>query len=164
VERWSVKTLTDQGASRIDLTAQNSTVLKLGGIAPPRDPTDRLAPTETTVFRLTDVQMTAFKQEADSDIHVAVKDTGGHTMIVELPSASCDSTAQPALRSKMTTARDAFIAACGQPTGSYHTITGKATITGVGFFDRIHGQRGVAPNGIELHPVLAFKAQSCSRG
>jgi len=27
-------------------------------------------------------------------------------------------------------------------------------ITGVGFFDYIHGQRGVAPNGIELHPVL----------
>ncbi len=26
-------------------------------------------------------------------------------------------------------------------------------ITGVGFFDYIHGQRGVAPNGIELHPV-----------
>lgn len=27
-------------------------------------------------------------------------------------------------------------------------------ITGVGFFDYVHGQRGVAPNGIELHPVL----------
>jgi hypothetical protein len=27
-------------------------------------------------------------------------------------------------------------------------------VTGVGFFDRIHGQMGVAPNGIELHPVL----------
>jgi len=24
----------------------------------------------------------------------------------------------------------------------------------VGFFDYIHGQRGVAPNGIELQPVL----------
>jgi len=30
----------------------------------------------------------------------------------------------------------------------------KARITGVGFFDRLHGQTGVAPNGIELHPVL----------
>ena len=34
-------------------------------------------------------------------------------------------------------------------------------ITGVGFFDYIHGQRGVAPNGIELHPVVAFSASSC---
>ena len=30
----------------------------------------------------------------------------------------------------------------------------KARITGVGFFDDVHGQMGVAPNGIELHPIL----------
>jgi hypothetical protein len=30
------------------------------------------------------------------------------------------------------------------------------TITGVGFWDAKHGQTGVAPNGIELHPVLGF--------
>ncbi len=28
------------------------------------------------------------------------------------------------------------------------------TVTGVGFFDFLHGQTGVAPNGIELHAVL----------
>ncbi|HEX4629281.1 MAG TPA: hypothetical protein VH137_10885, partial [Gemmatimonadales bacterium] len=28
-------------------------------------------------------------------------------------------------------------------------------ITGVGFFDFRHGQRGLAPNAIELHPVIA---------
>ena len=40
-------------------------------------------------------------------------------------------------------------------------VTGKmknpklpVTVTGVGFFDPIHGQTGVAPNGIELHPIL----------
>ena len=34
------------------------------------------------------------------------------------------------------------------------------TITGVGFFDRVHGQTGVAlKNGIELHPVLAIEFQ-----
>jgi hypothetical protein len=27
---------------------------------------------------------------------------------------------------------------------------------GVGFFDYLHGQSGVAPNGIELHPLLSF--------
>jgi hypothetical protein len=32
-------------------------------------------------------------------------------------------------------------------------------VTGVGFFDRIHGQTGVAPNGIELHPVLDIQFQ-----
>jgi hypothetical protein len=29
-------------------------------------------------------------------------------------------------------------------------------VTGVGFWDEIHGQTGVSPNGIELHPVLGF--------
>lgn len=29
-------------------------------------------------------------------------------------------------------------------------------VTGVGFYDKIHGQSGVARNGIELHPVLAL--------
>jgi hypothetical protein len=33
-----------------------------------------------------------------------------------------------------------------------------ARITGVGFFDRVHGQTGVATfNGIELHPVLKIE-------
>ncbi len=39
---------------------------------------------------------------------------------------------------------------------------GRATVTGVGFFDIPHGQTGVAPNAIELHPVLKFLASSCS--
>jgi hypothetical protein len=36
-------------------------------------------------------------------------------------------------------------------------ICTRANVTGVAFFDFIHGQTGVAPNGIELHPVLAFR-------
>jgi hypothetical protein len=34
----------------------------------------------------------------------------------------------------------------------------RAQITGVGFFDKIHGQMGVSQlNGIELHPVLKIE-------
>jgi hypothetical protein len=32
-----------------------------------------------------------------------------------------------------------------------------ARVTGVGFFDRMHGQTGVAPNVIELHPILKIE-------
>jgi hypothetical protein len=32
-----------------------------------------------------------------------------------------------------------------------------ARITGVGFFDAVHGQTGVAPSGIELHPILKIE-------
>ena len=33
----------------------------------------------------------------------------------------------------------------------------KAEVMGVAFFDFSHHQTGVAPNEIELHPILAFK-------
>ena len=41
------------------------------------------------------------------------------------------------------------------------TCAGSATLTGVGFFDIPHGQTGVAPNAIELHPVLKFSSTNC---
>jgi hypothetical protein len=36
------------------------------------------------------------------------------------------------------------------------TVCSKAKITGVAFFDFFHNQTGVAPNEIELPPILAF--------
>jgi hypothetical protein len=33
------------------------------------------------------------------------------------------------------------------------------TVTGVAFFDTLHGQEGVARNGIELHPVFVIAFQ-----
>jgi hypothetical protein len=36
-------------------------------------------------------------------------------------------------------------------------VSAKVRVTGVGFFDKIHGQTGAAPNGIELHPVLGIE-------
>ena len=33
----------------------------------------------------------------------------------------------------------------------------RADVTGVAFFDYDHGQTGVAPNAIELHPILVFR-------
>jgi len=32
-------------------------------------------------------------------------------------------------------------------------------VTGVLFFDKLHGQLGVAPNGVELHPVISPEAE-----
>jgi hypothetical protein len=62
----------------------------------------------------------------------------------------------------MTTALRRFVAACGTiPFGYYRALRGTAVITGVAFVDTVHGQRGVAPNGIELHPALGFRTASC---
>jgi len=85
-------------------------------------------------------------------------------MIAEFPNSGCVRDAGATSRRKMATARAALLRSCGPArTARFRLLSGTATITGVAFFDVIHGQRGVAPNAIELHPVLSFKAMTrCS--
>ncbi len=145
VERWAVKTLTDPGANQVNLTPQESTIADLASIAPPASPTDRVGPTETTTFRITG-KVIVHKQEADSDIHIALEDTQGNHMIVEATAPSC---AQGSVVLKQIEEV--------RPAAEAAQIGQTVTVTGVGFFDRLHGQSGVAPNGLELHPLLSIK-------
>ena len=65
---------------------------------------------------------------------------------------------------EMRRARSAMLDACGPISSSSFTdLKGKVIIEGVGFWDEIHGQTGVAPNGIELHPALDFSSGNCER-
>ena len=83
-------------------------------------------------------------------------------MIVEFPDTTCPGARRSPKKAQMAQARSTLIAACGQPSSSsFHQLQGTATVTGVGFFDILHGQTGVAPNGIELHPVLRLASLSC---
>ena len=109
-------------------------------------------------------KLVEMKLEADSDIHLVIADPtrSGATLIAEFPLATCTTRATPRARLKMRRARNALIAACGSPSSSFRRLSGTATISGVGFFDQIHGQTGVAPNGIELHPVVSFSGR-CGR-
>ena len=76
-------------------------------------------------------------------------------MIAELPSPRCVGAA-PGPAAKMRSARAALAAYCGAPTTRFTRVRGTATLTGIAFFDFEHGQRGHAPNLVELHPVLAL--------
>jgi hypothetical protein len=163
VERWAVKTMTDPAAAQVRLTPQATTIAKLRALRPPTalGPTRR-PPIETRTWKVS-AHLVGFKREADSDIHLVIADpnTGG-TMIVEFPASTCVGTkAHARARTLIQAARRAFTQACGPATDSYRHISGTATVTGVGFFDFKHGQTGVAPNAIELHPVLRFAATSC---
>lgn len=107
----------------------------------------------------------SMKREDDADIHLVIADPRiGGSMIVEFPSSTCNQGATPEARTLMRDARKAFTTACGgEPGTNFVTLAGKATLIGVGFFDAIHRQGGVAPNGIELHPVLGVEAATCKR-
>ncbi len=92
-------------------------------------------------------------RSADSDNHMIVDD-GTHTMIVEVPYPGCVASSS-VLGCNITHARAALDATFGPVTHGMR-VDRTATIIGVGFFDFIHSQPGVAPNAIELHPVLAI--------
>jgi hypothetical protein len=167
-ERWSVKTLTDAAASKIAFgTAKARSVEILRRLKAPRTlkpTTPRARGTERTVYRVTALLM-SMRREDDSDIHLVLADPKlGGSMIAEFPASSCTVGAMAADRTAMDRARDDLAAACGGLAGvTPRTLTGTATLTGVGYFDPIHGQAGVSPNGIELHPVLTFTSSNCTR-
>lgn len=140
VERWTVKTLQDR--PKLLPVAATTIAYLTSQPMPPSLPTTRLA-FERHVFAVI-AAVTLVRQEADSDLHLVLQAGSSH-MIAEAPSPSCDSKATPQRRAQMTSARSAV------------RLCAKARVTGVAFFDFNHGQTGVAPNAIELHPVLAFQ-------
>jgi hypothetical protein len=154
VERWAVKTLSDPAATQVDLVPRATTVAALRHLGAPPNLGSRLPGAEMHTWRI-HVRLLWSKLEDDSDVHLVVADpaTGG-TMIVELASPSC-AVGSPVV-ARIAAARADFVRACGAPERSFTRLQGTATIDGVGFFDFLHGQRGVAPNGIELHPALRF--------
>ena len=154
VERWSVKTGTDPQASLVDLaTYVSSTIYNFHqSVRPSSLPSNgRVAPRETTQYRLSGT-LTKYVREADSDYHLVIKDGAGRTIIVELPASNCVGVGSP-FGTGIARARSQFDSRFTATT-SMKTTTTPVTVTGVGFWDYIHGQTGVAPNGIEIHPVL----------
>jgi hypothetical protein len=89
-----------------------------------------------------------------SHIHLVIADTGGRTMIAEMPAPQCVGASSPFLPS-IRYVRSKFTSQF-HPSTSWNRVNTPIQIAGVGFFDFKHGQSGVAPNAIELHPVLRF--------
>ena len=160
VERWPVKTLADTEASQVDLTPVRATVAGLvllprppiTGFQPPRS-----APVEFRTYRIGGTRLIGYKMEADQDIHLILRSTlGTHpTMIAEIPNPACAQTS--VALTQITAARASFVAQVGSPSSSFQSLDVPVTLSGAGFYDFLHGQTGVAPNGIELHPVLSFR-------
>jgi hypothetical protein len=156
--RWDVKTLTDAASGSVDFTGRAATVEELTALPVPgpiKIHTPRY-PAETATYRVSG-RLVGFKLEADSDIHVVIAGTSGATMIVEIPDPSCIGTAK---HGEISQAHADFIRAFGQPLRQFNRPAGTPSlrVVGVLFFDVSHGQVGVAPNGVELHPVLAVSA------
>lgn len=141
----------------------------------------RSAPVETTVWRLTAV-ITKARLEQDGDYHLVLQGVSGVTMIAEIPNPDPAFVGNATWRADIARGRAAMDQKLGHPlkaigfaltdmappkSDRFATpqakppaeapmtpVNARAVITGVGFFDSDHGQTGVAPTAIEIHPVL----------
>jgi hypothetical protein len=159
-ERWAIKTGTDAGAKKIDLTKPTPTSIAalIALHAPsPIPPATRVASAETTVWVvdgiLTDYKIEDNPKTGDSDYHLVLKDpSSNETMIVEIPAPGCVALSSP-FKDDVASARTQFDAQF-TASGNFQSTNAPVRVTGIGMFDFPHGQRGYAQNGIELHPVL----------
>ena len=158
-QRWSVKTLSDADRDKVHFTPREVTVGWLASQKPPAHlpASRRVAPIETQTYKIRAL-LVGYKLEEDEDFHVAVADVGDltKTMIVEIPSPDCAGTCASGHGDEFQRARE-VIMGLPEPVSPVTII-----VTGVGFFDFLHGQTGAAPNGIELHPVLKIELESGS--
>ncbi len=149
-----MKVGTDPTAKLIGPAVIPATIAQLVALNPPQVlPQNRRATlTETEIFRV-HATLTGFKEEADSDYHLILS-SGGKTMIAEIPDPPC-AKGSPLLGGIETARRQFDARYTPSPDGFTH-VSVPVVVTGVGFFDFLHGQDGVASNGIELHPVLSI--------
>lgn len=157
IERWSVKTGMDADAGKVNTRSPiKASISDLISIAPPTTlpSNSRLGPTELNMYSV-EATLTNYRITDDSDYHVVVTDNAGKTMIVELAHPDCVA-ASSVFKNSITVARETFNSRL-RATTTYKTAAIPVRVYGVGFFDSIHGQLGVAPNGIELHPVVKIE-------
>ena len=94
----------------------------------------------------------------DHDFHIVIADPQDTTkqMIMEVPYPKCQAVCSSKFLSAISAVRTQVSQHLGQPTSSVRALTKPwlVEITGPAFFDFEHGQTGLAPNCIEIHPVM----------
>lgn len=160
-ERATVKLGLDAEAVRLSTEPYDTTVSALVNLPRPgRLPDDRRASdVERMVWRV-EATVVAYRAEDDGDIHVAIADSDGHRMIVEIPDPDC--AAGGAWGPDVRAAREAFLAMLSArgfpaPARRVRRTAIPVRVGGIGFYDWLHGQSGAARNGLELHPVLSIE-------
>ena len=159
-KRWSIKTLSDKDTTLVHFKKViNSSVHEQVNIKRPVGMLTKRDATETTVYSL-DCYILGFKSQKDTDIHVIIKDTKtNETMVAEIVDNTSPIIKHTSRHKELKKIRKWFLKHIGNPKQSFTMFkTPKlVTITGVGFWDVEHGQKGMAANGREIHPILSMK-------
>jgi hypothetical protein len=153
VERWSVKVLTDPNVNTVNFTPVITTLDILINLSTPipTSSNPRIAGIEDKVYTIR-CHITIKKSESDYDYHLVLSD-GIHTLIAETPDPACATASSSAYVNNFIAVRN-FVDANIAAGNVYNVNLPDVDVTGVAFIDLEHGQTGVAPNNIELHPML----------
>ena len=158
VERWAIKVFTDPDTTLINFNnIVNSTIAFQKTIAPPPDIINwpPRQSTETTVYRI-EGYLIFHKLENDQDIHLGFMSLNHlDTMVAEICDPSCPGIINTSRYHQLKTLRDWFVSTYN-PLPSFTNFLVHVNLVGVGFFDLLHGQRGIPPNGREIHSVLSI--------
>ena len=155
-ERWPVKVASDQNAGLIKAKPIDTTIRYLVGLPAPPHP-DQLRngrwQGETSIFRLRNVQIVWARHERDGDYHLVLRPLrlsydSRLRMIAEAPDSRCAQGSRFLSRIRQVHR---------QVRRLIRDLPIRVMMTGVAFFDVLHRQHGVAPNGIELHPILSIQ-------
>lgn len=162
VERTDVKDLRDKAVVDIHMTPVAATVEELRTRKAPAKIGNNMQrqDSETQVYEV-EADITYYKHEDDGDYHVVLSTHGKRkqTMILEIPDPDC----APGNYKETFTQLRAFIDSLDGLEKKDNGDLKKPVhvkAAGVLFFDKKHGQRGVAPNGVELHPALDISLSS----
>ena len=164
VQRWHIKTLGDAYVNTINWTPKLANVSDLTSAPVPSgyneyNDTTRYAPYETQAYRVRAI-LVGWKTESDHDYHMVIADVNNpnDTMIIEPPDPTCSSACDGGFANYFQSVRAKLVNCFGSPPSSFKNFSSGIVVdvTGVPFFDALHGQTGVAPNGIEIHPVLSI--------
>ena len=170
-ERWSLKTLSDSDAD--SFTSEEPKEMTVSELITQRAPS-KLPATSRVPFEKTLVKVHAlligWKVESgatgDQDFHMVIADPDdtGKQMIVEVPSPDCQLACSSQFLDDFKANRDQVPGKLGDPAENFQSLDRPwlVTITGPAFFDFNHGQIGLAPNCLEIHPVvnIAFESQT----
>lgn len=158
-ERWDIKTLSDPDTLSINFDSiVCTTVREQIRLPKPSNVRGSRLASETTQYELT-AYITGFKLEADRDIHITIQDSTGAAMVIEVIDPQCTMAKETSRYEQLRDVREWFIDNIGNPTRKFKILKEPilVTITGIGYYDFIHGQTGMAANGREIHPVLKME-------
>lgn len=155
-DRWDVKTLSDAGATSINYTPSPISIINLISI-PLSNTIGGTTPRfgiEFNTYSIT-CHIREYKLSSDGDYHLVLQDISNPsiTMIGEIPDPYCESLKQSIRFDQIIQARKDFK---NTLLVTEQVDTSVYIVTGVAFYDKVHGQLGAASNAVEIHPILTI--------